>query len=116
MPRTCIFCGGRPTTNEHVWSDWLRRFVGKPPASHHQQTLEHEGQAAVVREFQLPPFDLKARVVCEPCNSGWMSQFDNEAKDILLPMLQVHGRELHRGGQEKLATWALMKAMVFECT
>lgn len=116
MPRSCIFCGGQPTENEHVWPEWLKRFAGNLPASTHQRTLEHEGQEALVNEFPLPPFDLQANIVCKKCNGGWMSRLEDDAKDLLLPMLRVHGRDLHQGGQKTLATWALMKAMAFEYT
>jgi hypothetical protein len=33
MPRTCVFCGASPTSNEHVWPVWARRrFAPKGPS------------------------------------------------------------------------------------
>ena len=31
----CIFCGGTPLSREHIWADWLRRYIPKNLAYHH---------------------------------------------------------------------------------
>jgi hypothetical protein len=34
------------------------------------------------------PLSSQVRVVCGPCNSGWMSQLQNQAKPFLTPLFE----------------------------
>ena len=43
-----------------------------------------------------------------------MSSLEERAKGILAGMIAGRGRELHAGGQGDLATWALLKAIIFD--
>lgn len=114
MVRTCIFCGGRPTTREHVWPEWLRRKLGGEETMRHTALLERGGEVAEQWAFDDRPYKLTAKVVCAECNGGWMSQLEEAAKAILAGMIERRGRELHAGGQAELAKWALLKAIIFD--
>src|SRR4051794_130046 len=114
MARICLFCGGTPVTREHLWPDWLRRKVQIAiPFPHH---IEEEVDGTPTRDisFEHPPYDQQVRAVCATCNNGWMSHVEETAKPILEPLLEWRGRVLHRRLQRELATWALMKAAVFD--
>lgn len=114
MARVCVFCGRGPTTNEHVWPDWLHRRVGIKEALPHIRTLKREGKEAVQGSFPLPPFSLTTRAVCTGCNSGWMADLETRAKRLLDGPISGRGRALHRDGQTTLASWAFKTTLMFE--
>jgi len=113
MARACIFCGGTPLTKEHLWPNWLRRKIQVAPFPHRLKQ-EIDGTASRDVSFEHPPFDQQVRAVCASCNNGWMAQVEGRAKLLLEPLLGFSGRSLHRRQQRELATWALMKAIVFD--
>jgi hypothetical protein len=78
------------------------------------------GQYELLRD-ELGPIAQKGdhrsrglRVVCRGCNSGWMSQIQNNAKPALLPLLQGRRYIPNREQQRRIAAWAVMFTMVFE--
>jgi hypothetical protein len=75
----CAFCPSTATqTGEHLWSDWINAIL---PARTFTFSKREKGN---VKSWQASELNLKARVVCGPCNHGWMSDIDNnEAKPIL---------------------------------
>lgn len=110
----CIFCGATPRTREHLWPDWLRREMAI--SAPHAYRLEQEEDGVETRDhsFMAKVFTQTVRAVCGKCNGGWMSQIEADAKPILQPLIQARGRRLHRAEQRKIATWALLKAVVFD--
>jgi hypothetical protein len=116
MPRTCVFCGGSPTTNEHLWPDWARRRSGYAEPLDHRQHARQDGRAPIDREWKTPPLRTTVKAVCAECNNGWMSRLEGSAKPMLLSMLEGRGRALHRDGQRTLAAWGLKTAMMVEHT
>lgn len=50
---------------------------------------------------------------CARCNSTWMSVIENDVKDIVISLID-HARPLGQEEQLRLATWATMKALLFE--
>lgn len=54
------------------------------------------------------------KLVCKSCNNGWMSQLQNDAKSILLPLMKGERRTLNRREQVILAAWITMFVMVAE--
>lgn len=55
-----------------------------------------------------------ARVVCGPCNNGWMSRLESEAKPALGPMIVNRKTSLKVPQQLTVARWAIKTAMVAE--
>lgn len=112
--RSCIFCGARPTTREHVWPDWLRRRLGEEETMGHTGLLELGGEVSELFSYDDKPYKTTANVVCAACNNGWMSRGEEAARPYLAGMVEGRGRELHAGGQAELARWALLKAIIFD--
>jgi len=56
----------------------------------------------------------KLKVVCEPCNIGWMGDLQNLTKPVLLPLLIGERKNLSPQKQKTLVTWATMFTMVYE--
>jgi len=79
--RQCAFCPSTASlTGEHLRSDWVNKLLdGK---SHHY-VIHQRSYGTKPSQWRDKRLDLKANVVCSDCNSGWMSQLDNEAKRAL---------------------------------
>lgn len=95
--RICPFCGQPAQTKEHVWPQWLRKYVPYILMSlgrngrRFQQTeyVPHRG-ALVSRQQHIAEFlpDVVADV-CRDCNSGWMAMMEGEVKALLGPAMDV---------------------------
>lgn len=115
MPsRTCIFCGGRPVTREHVFGDWLRRLAGLDEPALASQAMHRPGSVPEVIEFSAPPLARTARVVCASCNNGWMSAIETRAANVLTPMLQGRAKQLTGDDCASLARWAFKTSYVVD--
>jgi hypothetical protein len=66
------------------------------------------------RSFQQKSFSATVRAVCPNCNSGWMSNLEGSVKPVLAGMIKGNGRELHKGGQQTIATWAFLRVAMLE--
>jgi hypothetical protein len=84
MARVCIFCPNESAdSREHLWSAWIGRlFPSSPGFKIKRQTPDGEAS-----EWTLPELDVKARFVCESCNTGWMSKIESRVGPILGPMI-----------------------------
>lgn len=116
-PRTCIFCGGAPISKEHVWAEWMRPYL--PRGQGWQQVTAGQTDADIA--WQPGPLNRKGdarsqklKVVCTPCNTGWMSCLQNETKPVLLPLMTGDGDTIQHSGAATLAAWATMFALVYE--
>jgi hypothetical protein len=62
--------------------------------------------------------DMQVKCVCgkdvKSCNNGWMREFENQARPILIPLMNGARLRLSPDQQEVVAGWAAMKAMVAE--
>jgi hypothetical protein len=78
MIERCAFCPSKAKiSGEHLWSDWMNDLF--PPADVvHFAKVDLGG--SVSRQWEMPGLDMKANVVCKPCNETWMSDIENAAK------------------------------------
>lgn len=116
-PKTCIFCGGPPPlTKEHIWADWLKKYIPRDMASHtYRSTIEDEANVdSRVKKRPGDPRSSKVRVVCKSCNGGWMSRLQSRAKPILIPLVVGDKIVLDRFKQETLTAWIAMAVMCSE--
>lgn len=68
------------------------------------------------REFSGPRIDMKVRVVCGGCNSGWMSDLETHVAPLLVRVAEGRHASLSKDQQAVLARWALKTALVFQFT
>jgi hypothetical protein len=109
MARACMFCGGRPTTREHVYPRWIRDAL--PIASARYRTSDAEGNPL----WEQRTFDIEAKVVCADCNTGWMSDLEAETKPLLAnPMMYGSDLAMSATQQRTIALWAMKTAFVLE--
>lgn len=97
-PDRCLFCGtSADLTREHIWPDWFIRGV-----SRHGTTVTVIGQTKQLRDVTVN--------ACGECNHKWMSVLENDAREVLLPMLKTQRTDIDQIQCRTLATWAVMKA------
>jgi len=76
-----------------------------------------DGEGVILHEGSRSPRG-KRRIVCELCNYGWMSDLQDEASQLMIPMLALgptDSRVSHTpADQAKLAAWATMTSMTAE--
>jgi hypothetical protein len=111
--RKCIFCGGAPLSREHVVPEWFRKLVGISEVRPGSVTHHTPGDATEI-DFEAIPVSRTARVVCERCNNGWMSQLEQQARIILTPLLQGQSGQLSEKDLDLLARWAFKTACVID--
>jgi hypothetical protein len=112
----CIFCDSMGITKEHMWADWLRKYIPRQLQNHatsfakyHPDIIE---RAIVTRTGD--PHSRRIKCVCGNCNNGWMSQIQESAKPYIIPLLRGIPVAFSRNSQTILATWITMMVMVAE--
>ena len=114
--RTCIFCGELAGSGEHLLPAWLQGVLpSDEPLLHYRQIGR---DASERQEWIKRPFREKAGVVCNDCNTGWMSRLENQAKPILSPAVARASLPLRVTLTEQriAAAWALKTVLVFQAS
>lgn len=119
-PGKCIFCEAGGLTKEHIWPDWLKMLFPKTPKSRHTFGVIQPSIVAGIpkleqRDRQGHSGTVKVRVVCEHCNTDWLSVLENRAKPILMHMIRGERSRLGPEDLNTLATWAAKTSMTAEC-
>jgi hypothetical protein len=114
--RFCIFCRKAGLTHEHVWADWLKRFIPKTAVEYtYLAATLHPTQSDFKRKKIAGDLQSRRlRVVCKSCNNGWMGKLQERAKPRLLPLMQSEVTAFDAGVQETIAAWIAMFTMVAE--
>jgi hypothetical protein len=111
--RRCIFCDGSPVSREHVLPEWFRKMVNIDEPRPGSVTHHTPGNPTEI-DFEAIPVSRTAKVVCESCNNGWMSQLEAKAAVILTPLLQGQSGQLSEDDLAVLAQWAFKTAYVID--
>jgi hypothetical protein len=114
MPRTCAFCRReRKLTLEHAFPSWIQRYL---PHSQHVTSVTHTAKAEgeELRAWKTRDLDVKVKRVCAECNNGWMSDLEQVARLVLVPLMNGRPRRLVASEQEIIAVWAIKTALVCE--
>jgi hypothetical protein len=110
MAQECAFCPSTATlTGEHLWSDWINDIL---PADKFIFTRRHVigGES---KTWERSSLNEKTRVACGICNSGRMSEIDNEAKRILRHLIiDLSPREISLGQLISIAAFGFKSAVV----
>ncbi|HEX4483456.1 MAG TPA: hypothetical protein VH081_06670 [Solirubrobacteraceae bacterium] len=123
----CIFCGElfspqRKRSEEHAAPQWCGELLAEhlPPPPPDAPTPEHfwiletaDGREEVFRGTR-DPFTTVAKDVCVPCNTGWMEELEDWAKQWLAAPVIGKGRALRFWRQACAASWAVKTALVWE--
>ncbi len=115
IKRVCVFCGGTPLTNEHLFPQWVANTVLKDPRGY---PLDSRKRVRMVdgterRWESTTPLAFTARTVCKTCNNTWMSEIENQAKPYLEPMITASSPVvLDEPAQGAVATWMVLRFLI----
>ena len=94
---TCIFCGtDGKLTREHIWADWLKKYIPKDMPDYRAGTmvLGKPGDppiSDVGKRVGGDPRSRRVECVCgsrtfrgkqRGCNDGWMGELQEQAKPV----------------------------------
>lgn len=113
MARACIFCGGTKMSAEHIWPQWAAKRVAHTGVHKVRSYRQLEGHDPAEHQSDQRAYELRAKIVCETCNNGWMSGIEDAAKPYFETMLYGRGRQIHPLAQRTLAAWALKTSIVW---
>src|SRR5437588_2354842 len=119
MPRPqrfCIFCGKPGLTREHLWADWVKKYIPKDMKNYSSLfAVVHPTHSEPRRKEQSGDIrSRRLRVVCKSCNTGWMSRLQEKAKPYLLPLILGEVSAFDANTQSLLSSWIAMFVMVAE--
>lgn len=102
----CIFCGERANSREHLFPDWLNEVL----PNYASVTVQHGSRTWQAKESA----SQRVAVVCEGCNTGWMSELERSTRPLIEPMMSGRRQALDKPQQQALAVWAFKTAAVGE--
>ena len=103
------------------WSDWMEPYLVTPQDPKYEKVLftSHPLNPNITRQTsrrtnQGPLHSTTLRVVCEKCNSGWMSVLEEQAKPLVLSLIKGNFRAFSKDDQIVLSRWLAMKITTTE--
>jgi hypothetical protein len=78
--------------------------------------IQRNEAGEVINEWSLPGIDLTAKVVCKPCNEGWMSSLENDrAKPALRDLIVGNkGFTVSQSRANSMAIFAFKTAVIVD--
>lgn len=118
----CVFCyrtgADIKITREHMFPNWINKVLPAAavgPDITYERNIQHGLQAGTVNTWSGKLVaDYTIRAVCLDCNSGWMGRSEYVVAPLIEPMIKGHPAQIAVDQQLTVATWAAMKAAVFE--
>jgi hypothetical protein len=114
----CIFCGKGPVTKEHVFGRWIRKYI-EANDERTKHFVLHSGSIGMkpgkLHLRQGGTVATQLRVVCGPCNHGWMREIQEAAAHYLVPLLAGDWTAaLEPSACLAIASWFTLFSMVCE--
>ncbi|MCU1485236.1 MAG: hypothetical protein JWN67_1982 [Actinomycetia bacterium] len=113
----CTFCGLiRPQAKEDVIPKWLARELGGV-APFVAEARHFSGSDELISRTERKVGSAaayKLRGVCVTCNNGWMSELENAARAVLLPMVRGETVVLDATAQVLVASWCAKTALTLD--
>jgi hypothetical protein len=99
-------------TAEHLWSEWMGSLSQSKGFTFRQKD-EH---GKILKEWHSQSIDLTAKVVCEPCNGGWMSRLENQYAKPALTDLIIGNKALtiSQSRANSIALFAFKSAVIID--
>jgi hypothetical protein len=110
-------------SKEHIFGDWLRPLFPRDAGTTHTHGIvtwpltgpKHVAPSLATFERQGHSGSKKVRVVCKPCNEGWLSNdIESVAKPVLIPLIRGRAGIVNHATQRIVSTWAAKIAMTAE--
>lgn len=114
----CIFCGEPGLSRTHVWPKWLHNLLTKRDVHRIESssTPRHRPSAGITgRMKQGSIFNVKPRLACIVCNTGWMKGFEDDVETFAKPLFSSHAPVVLDEQQVRaLARWIALLAILAE--
>lgn len=104
----CIFCNNESGSEEHLWPDWVHRFI-KANSIQLRGLRVQEGTGPETIQDDL---EITINTVCHTCNNTWMSRVEDKNRPRFLLMLQNKPITVDPGGMKIVAEWAVLRAIM----
>jgi hypothetical protein len=116
--RACVFCGAPDAdvtiTRDLIFADWLDQGSASAAAAA-EVSCKRGSQAKVGRDWAATEAaGPTLRAVCGSCAADWMPSLDSVARSLLVPIIEGAEARLTVEDQIAIATWAALKAAMFE--
>lgn len=118
--RKCIFCQGGNLSREHIWPQWASEHLPNFPQESHEEKVYSFTQKTKLtgkpkhRKTNGRIWTKKIKVVCKTCNETWMSQIEEKAKAIILPIMTGQDHQITQDGCLIISQWMTLKVMIAE--
>src|SRR5215471_8247045 len=109
LPANRSVCARRARGEEVCRSRWTEH----PPGGDFHLAISGDFEMAIDNFKPLP--EIVVRAPCRQCNSGWMADIENKAKDLLTRFLWDQQTDLDTAAQIALATWVYKTGLMLEC-
>ncbi|MBT8154716.1 hypothetical protein KMP13_12635 [Epibacterium ulvae] len=119
--KQCIFCGSKEKMSaEHIWGKQIQKMYPHLDFKKHNLKSERTGLSAdeLIQTMQGGyakkghAFGHTYRCVCQICNSGWMSEIDDEAFKVFKKFKKEMCWVLGEKEQLALARYAFLKSHI----
>ncbi|MFK8038746.1 MAG: hypothetical protein AB8B74_10685 [Crocinitomicaceae bacterium] len=116
---SCIFCGEKGMTKQHIWPNFLRKIVQfKNNAVNTKTTIHYTDKfVSVTPSYKKQQGDMltkKIRRVCRACNNGWMSVLESQIKEVVSGLINEETLELENNLQSQLSAWITLVVVMAE--
>lgn len=112
----CIFCGKNDyLTGEHLFAQWIGKALPPmygPGTNVHLSTDKGEEFEFVNLSERGGHANARLNVLCEDCNSGWGSILQQQASNILKPILSEKRWRIANIDRSCIASWVTSFTMV----
>lgn len=106
-----MFCGGIANDREHLLPEWLQKILPSDEPVVHTREVGGVEMPPWIKK----PFREKAKIVCQGCNQGWMSDLENATKPLLAPAIAKHGQcHFDLFAQWIISRWAVKTCYAFQ--
>lgn len=109
MRRACLFCNRAADSIEHALPRWISDNLGAP-GWRVIARLDDE----VTADYTTASPEMRARVVCQRCNNGWMSGLEARCRPTLDPLLRGFEVSLLPGVLKDLTLWVTKTAFLMD--
>jgi hypothetical protein len=105
-------------TKEHIWGKWIRAYVPAGATKHTLRDTEmvkwNSPERVSIINKPGNAIGLFRKIVCSPCNNGFMSRLQNRVRRHLIPFLDGRRTVIGETEQAAIAAWATMVTMTAE--
>lgn len=116
---SCVFCGGKSPSDEHVFPQWLGKRLKFPCNQSIQSSRVAEyidGKLSyyhVVKKSRNHISSKTTRKICKNCNNGWLGRIENDLIPIYEKIINYE-LSLNQDEQLQLASWAYLLALKWD--